>query len=67
MLHASLPGIGSIEVYDHRNRKWIPYVPDYKKWEQHIADVSDGRVRTDHKRSWVAVCVGVPTRRKSNW
>jgi hypothetical protein len=41
MLHASLPGIGSIDVYDHRNRKWIPYVPDYKKWEQHIADVSD--------------------------
>lgn len=41
--------MGSIEVYDQTNRRWVTYVPDYKKWEQHFADVKDGRVLPDHK------------------
>ena len=45
--------MGSIEVYDHKNRRWIPYVPDHKKWEQHFADVSEGRVRPDHKGRYI--------------
>ncbi len=41
--------MGSIEVYDYKNKRWVPYVPDYKKWEQHFSDLSEGRVRVDHK------------------
>lgn len=41
--------MASIEVYDQTNRRWVTYVPDYKKWEQHFADVKDGRVLPDHK------------------
>lgn len=41
--------MGSIEVYDHRNKIWIPHVPDHKKWEQHFVDVSERRARPDHR------------------
>ena len=45
--------MGSIEIYDASQRKWIPYVPDFKKWEQHFVDISEGRVRPDHKGRYV--------------
>lgn len=45
--------MGSIEVYDYNKRRWIPYVPDYKKWEQHFADVTEGRVHPDHKGRYI--------------
>lgn len=41
--------MGSIEIYDARRKTWVPYVPDFKKWEQHFVDLSEGRVRPDHK------------------
>ena len=41
--------MGSIEIYDHKNKRWVPYAPDYKKLEQHFTDVSEGRARTDHR------------------
>jgi len=41
--------MGSIEIYDHKNKRWVPYVPDYKKWEQHFTDVSEERARADHR------------------
>jgi hypothetical protein len=41
--------MGSIEIYDHKNKRWVPYVPNYKKWEQHFTDVSEGRDRADHR------------------
>lgn len=41
--------MGSIEVYDAKQAKWVPYVPDYEKWIQHFKDISEGRVRPDHK------------------
>ncbi|CAC5391533.1 unnamed protein product [Mytilus coruscus] len=34
VLHAAhpTPKMGSIGVYDHKIKRWVPYVPDYKKW-----------------------------------
>jgi hypothetical protein len=70
VLHASFEKtkMGSIEIYDHKNKRWVPYVPDYKKWEQHFTDVSEGRARADHRgdTSWEAVPTGDPTLTKSN-
>ena len=31
----------------------MPYVPDLKKWEQHFVDISEGRVRPDHKGRYI--------------
>ena len=45
--------MGSIEIYDHKNKRWVPYVPDYKKWEQHFTDVLEGRVRADHRGQYL--------------
>ena len=45
--------MGSIEIYDARQGKWVPYVPDFKKWEQHFIDISEGRVRPDHKGRYI--------------
>ncbi|KAK3085330.1 hypothetical protein FSP39_001604 [Pinctada imbricata] len=53
--------MGSIEVYDTKLAKWVPYVPDYKKWEQHFKDISEGRVRPDHKGRYI---VGSGSRNK---
>jgi hypothetical protein len=60
--------MGSIEIYDHKNKRWVPYVPDYKKWEQHFADVSEGRARADHRGRYLVETVpaGDPTLTKSN-
>ena len=51
VLHASFEKtkMRFIEIYDHKNKRWVPYVPDYKKWEQHFTDVSEGRARADHR------------------
>lgn len=40
--------MGSIEVYDYKQQKWVPYVPDYDKWYQHFKDMRDGYVQPDH-------------------
>jgi hypothetical protein len=45
--------MGSIEVYDFNERKWVPYVPDHAKWLQHFEDMIEGRVRPDHKGRYV--------------
>lgn len=45
--------MGSIEVYDHKSQRWIQYVPDHRKWEQHFSDLSAGRVRPDHKGRYI--------------
>jgi hypothetical protein len=45
--------MGSIEVYDFKERKLIPYVPDQAKWLQHFTDMIEGRVRPDHKGRYV--------------
>jgi hypothetical protein len=45
--------VGSIEIYDHKNKRWVPYVPDYKKWEQHFTDVLEVRVRADRRGQYL--------------
>ena len=40
--------MGSIEVYDYKQEKWVPYVPDYEKWYQHFKDLRDGFVTPDY-------------------
>ena len=45
--------MGSIEVYDTKKGQWVPYVPDYEKWIQHFKDISEGRVKPDHKGRYI--------------
>ena len=40
--------MGSIEVYDAKQEKWVPYVPDYEEWYQHFKNLRDGYVQPDH-------------------
>lgn len=53
--------MGSIEVYDIKQQKWVPYIPDYDKWYQHFKDLSDGYVQPDHLGRYV---VGVGERNR---
>ena len=45
--------MGSIEVYDAKQEKWVPYVPDYDAWYQHFKDLRDGYVQPDHMGRYV--------------
>ena len=45
--------MGSIEVYDAKQEKWVPYVPDYDSWFQHFKDLRDGYVQPDHMGRYV--------------
>ena len=40
--------MGSIEVYDYKLQKWVPYVSDPDKWYHHFLDLRDGYVQPDH-------------------
>ena len=40
--------MGSIEVFDFKQKKWVPYVPDYDKWKQHFHDIQEGYAKPDH-------------------
>ena len=39
--------MGTREVYDFQQQKWVPYVSDPEKWFQHLLDVRDGYVECD--------------------
>jgi hypothetical protein len=41
--------MGSIKVYDHKQQKWVPYIPDPEKWYQHFKDLRNGYVTPDHR------------------
>ena len=45
--------MGSIEVYDAKQEKLVPYVPDYDEWYQHFKDLSAGFVQPDHMGCYV--------------
>lgn len=45
--------MGSVEVYDYKQQKWVPYVPDYDKWYEHFKDLRDGYVQPDHMGRYV--------------
>ena len=40
--------MGTREVYDYEQQKWVPYVSDPDKWYQHLLDMRDGLVETDY-------------------
>ena len=39
--------MGTREVYDYGQQKWVPYVSDPDKWYQHLSDMRDGLVELD--------------------
>ena len=43
-----LKEMGTREVYDYEQQKWVPYVSDPDKWYQHLLDMRDGLVETDY-------------------
>lgn len=45
--------MGSIEVYDVKQQRWVPYIADPEKWYQHFKDLSEGYVTPDHKGRYV--------------
>ena len=51
--HTRTRTMGSIEVYDAKQEKWVPYVPDYNAWYQHFKDLRDGYVQPDHMGRYV--------------
>ena len=54
--------MGSIDAYDTKQEKWVPYVPDYDEWYQHFKDLRDGYVQPDHMGCYV---VGTGKRNKA--
>ena len=40
--------MGTLEVYDYEQQKWVPYVSDPDKWYQHLLDMGDGLVEPDY-------------------
>ena len=51
--HTRTRTMGSIEVYDAKQEKWVPYVPDYNAWYQHFKDLKDVYVQSDHMGRYV--------------
>ena len=51
--HTRTRKMGSIEVYDAKQEKWVPYIPDYNAWYQHFIDLRDGYVQPDHMGRYV--------------
>ena len=45
--------MGSIEVYDLKQEKWVPFVPDPDEWYQHFKDLRDGYVQPDHMGPYI--------------
>ena len=40
-------------MYDAKQEKWVPYVPDYDFWYQHFKDLRDGYVQPDHMGCYI--------------
>ena len=45
--------MGSIEVYDHVQQKWVPYRPDPERMFQHFKDIRDGYAKPDHRGRYI--------------
>ena len=54
--------MGSKEVYDIKQEKWVPYVLDYDKWYQHFKVLSEGDVQPDYMGRYI---VGSGTRNRN--
>ena len=42
-----LKEMGTREVYNYQQQKWIPYVSDLDKWYQHLLYVKEGYAECD--------------------
>ena len=40
--------MGTREVYDYEQQKWVPYISDPDNWYQHLLDMRDGLVEPDY-------------------
>ena len=40
--------MGTREVYDYKQQKWVPYVSGPDKWYQHLLGIRDGLVEPDY-------------------
>ena len=45
--------MGTREVYDYQQKKWVPFVSDPDKWYQHLLDVRDGYAERDSQGRYV--------------
>ena len=45
--------MGTREVYDYQQQKWVPYISDPDKWYQHLLDVRDGYAERDSQGRYV--------------
>ena len=45
--------MGTREVYDYQQQKWVPCVSDLDKWYQHLLDVRDGYGERDSQGRYV--------------
>ena len=45
--------MGTREVYDYQQQKWVPYISDPDKWYQHLLDVRDGYAERDSQDRYV--------------
>ena len=51
--HTRTRTMGSIEVYNPKQEKWVPYMPVYDKWYQHFKHLRDGYVQPDHMGRYI--------------
>ena len=51
--HTRTRTMGSIEVYDAKQEKWVPYVPDYNAWYQQFKDLRNRYVQPDNMGRYV--------------
>ena len=51
--HTRTRTMGSMEVYDAKQEKWVPYMRDYNAWYQLFKDLRDGYVQPDHMGRYV--------------
>ena len=59
-----LKEMGTREVYDYEQQKWVPYVSDPDKRYQHLLDMRDGLVEPDYLGSYIVGSGEKPRRLK---
>ena len=52
--------MGSMEVYDYQQQRWVPYVADPEAWYQHLKALRDGYVQPDHRGRYIVGSGKIP-------
>ena len=50
--HTRTRTMGSIEVFDAKQEKWVPYMPDYNAWYQHFKEIDTSSPTIWDVMSW---------------